>query len=187
MTSEAACGARPFAYVLPAILMGLPPMFLSRPIVHAMLDAWQVRAHAVAGESHQALRLLSRADLHWEHRDPDEDPAWIYWMRRPSTTIEVGMALVEIGQPATAVQMLEEGMVERTEDYVRDTALGMAAIADAQLGHKNLDGALDTARRAAELVARIGSNRVVDQLRAFAGSSHLASRRPRSSATTSTA
>ncbi|TMR92691.1 hypothetical protein [Nonomuraea basaltis] len=79
------------------------------------------------------------------------------------------MALAEIGQPGTAVRMLEEGMAERTEDYARDTALGMAAIADAQLSRRDLDGALDTARRAAELVSRIGSSRVVDQLRAFAG------------------
>ncbi|WP_370026352.1 hypothetical protein [Planotetraspora sp. GP83] len=136
--------------------------------VHAMLDAWQVRAHAVLGEPREAMSVLSRADDHWEHRDPDADPRWMYWMRRPSWTIEVGMALVTMGQSDTAVRLLEEGMADRTSDYNRDIVLGLAAIADAQLDQRDLDGAIDTASRAVELVAEVDSSRVADQLRAFA-------------------
>ncbi|GIH73492.1 hypothetical protein Mth01_57450 [Sphaerimonospora thailandensis] len=135
--------------------------------VHAMLDAWQVRAHAVAGEPRQALRILARADAHWERRDVEEDPPWIYWMARPSTTIEVGMGLVAIGHPGTAVRLLEEGMAERSADYARDTALGLAAIAEAQLDQRDLDGAIDTARRAAETASGLDSTRVIDRLQAF--------------------
>ncbi|MFI6883905.1 helix-turn-helix domain-containing protein [Streptosporangium canum] len=135
--------------------------------VHAMLDAWQVRAHAVAGEPRQALRTLARADEHWEQRDVEEDPPWVYWMARPSTTIEVGMGLVALGHPGTAVRLLEEGMAERSTDYARDTALGLAAIADAQLDQHDLDGAIATARRAAEAVGGLDSTRVLDRLQAF--------------------
>ncbi|MGI5292684.1 helix-turn-helix domain-containing protein [Nonomuraea polychroma] len=144
--------------------------------VHAMLDAWQVRAHAVAGEPQQALRILARADDHWEHRDAEEDPPWIYWMARPSTTIEVGMGLVAIGRPDTAVRLLEEGMAERSADYARDTALGLAAIAEAQLDQHDVDGAIETARRAAETASGLDSSRVLDRLKAFG--CHLPTRAP---------
>ncbi|MEV6982960.1 hypothetical protein AB0M95_17085 [Sphaerisporangium sp. NPDC051017] len=136
--------------------------------VHAMLDAWQVRAHAVLGEPRQAVHMLSRADDHWEHRDPDEDPPWIYWMRRPSFTIEVGTAFVQLGEISTALHLLEQGMTERSEDYARDSVLGLAAIADAQLDQHDLHGALETAYRAVELVTDVDSGRVTDQLHAFA-------------------
>ncbi|WP_433380039.1 helix-turn-helix domain-containing protein [Streptosporangium sp. CA-115845] len=136
--------------------------------VHAMLDAWQVRAHAVVGESRQAVEVLFRADDHWGRRDPDEDPPWIYWMRQPSHTIEVGAGFVQLGRPDIAVRLLEEGMAGRGIDYTRDTVLGLTAIADAQLDQDDLDGALDTARRAVELVTDVDSSRVADQLNAFA-------------------
>ncbi|MFF3441792.1 hypothetical protein [Streptosporangium sp. NPDC002721] len=136
--------------------------------VHAMLDAWQVRAHAVAGEARQAVEVLFRADDHWGRRDPDDDPPWIYWMRQPSHTIEVGAGFVQLGRPDIAVRLLEDGMAERGIDYTRDTVLGLTAIADAQLGQHDVDGALETARRAVDLVTDVESSRVVDQLNAFA-------------------
>lgn len=136
--------------------------------VHAMLDAWQVRAHAVAGESRQAVDVLFRADDHWGRRDADEDPPWIYWMRQPSHTIEVGAGFVQLGRPDIAVRLLEEGMAGRGIDYTRDTVLGLTAIADAQFDQDDLDGAVYTARRAVELVTGVDSSRVADQLHAFA-------------------
>ncbi|SDI49795.1 hypothetical protein SAMN05421505_1605 [Sinosporangium album] len=135
--------------------------------VHAMLDAWQVRAHAAAGEAAQALKALARADAHWERRDPDEDPAWAYWMRRPSHTIEVGLGFVGLGRTDTAVRLLEEGQAGRSLDYTRDTALGLTAIASAQAEQGDLNGALENAGRAADLMATVDSSRVTDLLQSF--------------------
>jgi hypothetical protein len=135
--------------------------------VHAMLDAWQVRAHAAAGEARQAMRVLTRADAHWERRDPEEDPAWAYWMRRPSHTIEVGLGFVGLGRSDIAVRLLEEGQAGRSLDYTRDTALGLTAIAGAQLEQGEIDGALDNAGRAADLMATVDSSRVTDVLQSF--------------------
>ncbi|MFI9591178.1 helix-turn-helix transcriptional regulator [Nonomuraea sp. NPDC052265] len=136
--------------------------------VHAMLDAWQVRAHAVAGEPRQAVEVLFRGDDHWGRRDADEDPPWIYWMRQPSHTIEVGMGFVQLGRPDIAVRLLEGGMAERGSDYTRDAVLGLTTVADAQFDQDDLDGAVDTARRAIELVTGVDSSRVIDHLHAFA-------------------
>jgi transcriptional regulator with XRE-family HTH domain len=145
--------------------------------VHAMIDAWQVRAHVVAGEAPQAMRVLNRADTHWEHRDPGEDPPWAYWMRRPSLIVEVSMSLSELGKPDTAVRLLEERIAERQPGMVRTSALALTALANARLTGNDLDGALDTASRALTSVVDLGSNRVADQLHAFA------QRLPTSSAT----
>lgn len=135
--------------------------------VHAMLDAWQVRAHAITGESGQAARALARADEHWEQRRPEDDPPWIYWMQRPSLTIEVGMAFLTLGQAATAERFLIEGMEQGTAGYGRDRVLALAALAAARLAQGELDGALTAGREAAESAAEIDSSRVVDQLHAF--------------------
>ncbi|GAA0954773.1 hypothetical protein [Nonomuraea longicatena] len=135
--------------------------------VHAMLAAWQVHAHAAAGEAQQAARVLSRADAHWERRDLEEDPAWAYWMRRPSHTIEVGLSWVGLGRSDIAVRLLEEGQAGRSLDYARDTALGLTAIAGAQLEQGEIDGALENAGRAADLMATVDSSRVSDLLRSF--------------------
>jgi transcriptional regulator with XRE-family HTH domain/tetratricopeptide (TPR) repeat protein len=136
--------------------------------VLAMLDTWLARAHAVAGEYGQARQVLARADTLWERRAPEDDPPFIYWMRRPSLTIEAGMALVATGEAETAARLLGEGMTERTRAYGRDTALGLAAIANARYAHGDLDGALDTANDAVELVADVTSTRVLDELDSFA-------------------
>jgi transcriptional regulator with XRE-family HTH domain len=136
--------------------------------VHAMLDAWAVRAHAIAGESRQAARALVRADEHWEQRRPEDDPPWIYWMQRPSLTIEVGMAFVVLDQAATAERLLVEGMEQGTAGYGRDRVLALAALSTARLAQGELDGALEAGRQAAEAAAEVDSTRVVDQLRAVA-------------------
>ncbi|MFI0421906.1 hypothetical protein [Spongiactinospora sp. 9N601] len=135
--------------------------------VHAMLDAWQVRAHAVAGEAREAARVLLQADGHWGRRHPEEDPPWIYWMRRPSTTIEVGMAFARLGQPETAEELISDGMAERTSDYERDRVLGWTAIALARLDQGEVDGALTAGRQAAAAAASIDSSRVLDEMDAF--------------------
>ncbi|MEV0619625.1 hypothetical protein AB0I81_40345 [Nonomuraea sp. NPDC050404] len=135
--------------------------------VHAMLDAWQVRAHAVAGESLPAAKTLLRADDHWSARRPEDDPAWVYWMRRPSTTIEVGMAFSALGEPDTAEELLAEGMQARGHDYERDRVLGWTAIATARLEQGEIEGAIEAAGEAAETAAAIDSSRVMDEMEAF--------------------
>ncbi|MFC4895228.1 helix-turn-helix domain-containing protein [Streptosporangium amethystogenes subsp. fukuiense] len=137
--------------------------------VHAMLDAWQVRAHAAVGEQRQAIETLFRADDHWGRRTPDDDPPWIYWMRQPSHTIEVGLGFVRLGRSDIAVRLLEQGIADRGGDYTRDAVLGLAAVAAAELDQGDLGSALDTARRAADLLPGVESSRAADQLRAFAG------------------
>ena len=137
--------------------------------VRAMLDAWQVRAHAVLRQPREAARLLNRADELWERRVPSDDPAWIYWMTRPSLTAEAGLAFLAVSQSQTAEQLLVDGLNALSADSQRDRILYLAGIAEARLAqHGGLDGALEAANEAVALASSLGSSRAADQLGDFA-------------------
>jgi len=133
---------------------------------HAMLDTWQVRAHAALGEGRQAAQMLMSAETHWEARRPEDDPPWIYWMARPTTTIEPNLALIELGEPAA----VEENLSQWTEgdhgdhEYTRDRVLALTVIARAQLDQGRDDQAIATGRQALNVLRQIDSTRVADEL-----------------------
>jgi tetratricopeptide (TPR) repeat protein len=137
--------------------------------VRAMLDAWQVRAHAVLGQPREAARLLKRADELWERRVPSDDPAWIYWMTRPSLTAEAGLAFLALGQSQTSERLLVDGLTALSADSQRDRILYLGGIAEARLAqHGGVDGALEAASEAVALASSLGSSRAADQLGEFA-------------------
>lgn len=137
---------------------------LSRTVL-AMLDTWQVRAHAVLGESAQAARSLASAEAHWERRRPEDDPGWIYWMDRPATTIEPNLAMIQLDQPGEVERNLAHWLDKDGPEYPRDHALALTVIASAQLAMGELDTAIGTGRKALALLRSIDSGRVSDELR----------------------
>jgi tetratricopeptide (TPR) repeat protein len=137
--------------------------------VLAMLDAWQVRAHAAVGEGREAARLLSRADELWECRVPDDDPAWIYLLTQPSLTAEAGLAFLALGQAKVAEQLLSEGLEALPPDSQRDRILYLTRIASARLAQRGgVEGALEAAGEAVRLACTLDSARAMDQLHEFA-------------------
>lgn len=136
---------------------------LSRTVL-AMLDAWQVRAHAKLGQRTQAARALGRAETHWERRRPEDDPAWIYWMRRPSTMIETNLALLELGRPAEVPRNLSSWVDLDRDEYPRDHALALTVVGTAQIDLGEPDAAVATGRRALRLLRSVDSGRVGDEL-----------------------
>jgi tetratricopeptide (TPR) repeat protein len=136
--------------------------------VRAMLDAWQVRAHAVLGEAREAAHLLTRADELWERRVPSDDPEWIYWMTRPSMTAEAGLAFLALNQGETAEQLLAEGLDALPGESQRDRIIYLTGIAEARLAHQDaVEGALEAAGEALDLASNLQSSRATDQLAAF--------------------
>jgi tetratricopeptide (TPR) repeat protein len=137
--------------------------------VRAMLDAWQVRAHAELREPRKASHLLNRADDLWDRRVVSEDPPWIYWMTRPSLTAEAGRAFLTLSQPKQAEELLTQGLHMLGDDSQRDRLLYLTNIAEARLDQRGgQDGALETAAEAVELATNVDSSRVIDQITAFA-------------------
>ncbi|WP_433332455.1 hypothetical protein [Spirillospora sp. CA-294931] len=135
--------------------------------VHAMLDAWQVRSHAVLQEPEAATRTLGRADEYWDRRDPHRDPDWIYWMRRPSETIEANMAMVEVKRTGSTETHLLRWIDVDGARYSRDRAFALTVIACAQLTEGDLDKALATGRAAVHALRGVESGRIADELGKF--------------------
>jgi transcriptional regulator with XRE-family HTH domain len=133
--------------------------------VLAMLDTWQVRAHATLGEGVQAAKALARAEAHWERRRPEDDPSWIYWMQRPSTTIEPNLAMIQLGQPGEVETNLSNWIELDGQDYPRDHALALTVVASAQIAMGELDTAVATGRKALAILKEIDSGRVGGELK----------------------
>jgi transcriptional regulator with XRE-family HTH domain len=112
--------------------------------VRAMLLAWQVRPQSLIGDHRRATRLLDQADHLWDHRTQADDPAWIYWMCRPSLTAEVGMAFLAMHQPARAERLLTDGVDLLAPDMGRNRLLYLIAIARARLSQGHHEEALST-------------------------------------------
>lgn len=128
--------------------------------VLAMLECWAVRAHAVAGEHHQAAAALNRADDLWEQRHMEDDPGWVYWMPQPSLTAEAGTALLEAGDFAAAERSLLAGMDTLDAESARERNLYLVRLAEVRLHTGRLDEAVVTARSAIDAAEGIDSVRV---------------------------
>lgn len=132
--------------------------------VLAMLDCWAVRGHALQGDTRTAAALLNRADDMWANRRAGDDPSWVYWMPRPSTTAEAGSALLGIGDLAAAERSLTAGLADLDADSARDRNLYLVRLAEVRLRGGSLDEAADTARTAIDTAADIDSARVTARM-----------------------
>jgi tetratricopeptide (TPR) repeat protein len=130
------------------------------PLVAAMIDTWRVRATAAAGDTRQAVCLLQQAEAEFEaDRAGDENPAWAYWMCRPTHMAETGRAFLDLGDPATAEELLSGGLTALEPGAMRDRVLYLTWIATAQTRQRDLDAAAGTAATALDAAAAVESGR----------------------------
>lgn len=140
------------------------------PLVLAMIDAWRVRAAAATGDARQAAILLNQADAEYERsQSGDENPAWAYWMCRPSHMAETGRAFLDLGDPAAAARLLSEGESALDAGATRDRVLYLVWIATAEARRRNLDAAADAATRALDVAAVVESGRCESLLADLSG------------------
>jgi hypothetical protein len=136
--------------------------------VHAMLDAYQVRAHAALGEPDEAVRVLGRADERWDDRDPEDTPGWAYWMCRPSETIDANLALVEAGRPEAVGVNMSVRVARDGDSFTRSRVFALAIMASAELAQGELESALATAGSALDALSLTESARASHELTRFA-------------------
>jgi len=130
--------------------------------VQAMLAAWQARAHAVVGDARRSARTLREADDLFDGDHREDDPAWLYWMCRPSLTAEAGRGFLLLGQPDTAAELLTEGTVALASDASRDRVLYLASLAEARIQERDIEHACAHAGEALSLAADLQSQRCMD-------------------------
>ncbi|MFF7400633.1 transcriptional regulator [Streptomyces murinus] len=139
------------------------------PLVAAMIDTWRVRATAATGDAKQAARLLVQAENEYERaRTGDDNPAWAYWMCRPSHMAETGRAFLDLGDPATAESLLTDGLAALEPGAMRDRVLYLAWIATAQARRRDLDAAAETAATAMDIASVVESGRCATLLAGLA-------------------
>ncbi|MEE1798096.1 transcriptional regulator [Streptomyces sp. JV176] len=139
------------------------------PLVAAMIDTWRVRAAAASGDARQAVRLLQQAETEFERaRAGDTNPAWAYWMCRPSHMAETGRAFLDLGDPVTAETLLSDGLAGLKPGEQRDRVLYLTWIATCQARQHNLDAAAHTATAALDSADRVESGRCTALLTSLA-------------------
>jgi len=135
------------------------------PTTRALLKERVAWANARAGDRRQAERALAAVEAHYEHRDPADDPEWVYWLNEAEISVMAGRCYVELGAPGRAVPLLSGALAHYDERMTRERALYTSWLAEAQIMLGNVDEAVGTATTALELTAQITSARADARLR----------------------
>ncbi|GAA2253962.1 hypothetical protein GCM10010232_48590 [Streptomyces amakusaensis] len=139
------------------------------PLVAAMITTWQVRGAAATGVARQAARLLAQAETEYERsRTGDDNPAWAYWMVRPTHMAETGRAFLDLGDPATAEQLLTDGLTALAPEAHRDRVLYHVWIATARVRQGHLDAAAHATTQGLNAAQAVESGRCTTLLTTLA-------------------
>jgi DNA-binding XRE family transcriptional regulator len=136
------------------------------PCLLAELHIRQACALAALRDVSACTTAVSRARAYVEPRE--EDPPWLYWVRRAEITSFAGICLLQVGQADQAAALIEEGIALFDESCVRDRQICLARLAEAlaQPGkQRDLDAAAGRGMEAIRLAEGLDSNRSADLLR----------------------
>lgn len=134
---------------------------VNTPGVLSMLDAWESRAHALAGQREGFYQALGRAGERFNNRRIEDDPDWLYWYRQPEHLAEMCRGFSLVGDHETGIRYLsDQANVVNAEPSERDLILYHAYAGEAFLGLGEFDMAASHGDRALDMLGRdIASNR----------------------------
>jgi hypothetical protein len=135
--------------------------------------AYEARAHALAGDGEAARYALDDAEAAYAAVDPDEEPAWLYWLTEPVLTLD-GLDLQLLRDGPDAAPALEAVLDRLPPERARDAAWYRAHIAVARARAGDVDGAARDAEEAARLSVSTGTTWTLAELGQLAGQPHLA-------------
>jgi hypothetical protein len=101
------------------------------PALLAELHVWQALAFATLRDTSACTAAISQARTRVEQLKPDDDPPWLYWLDPAAITISAGNCLLLLGQADHAAALLDEGIAEFGESFVRDRQIHLTQLADA--------------------------------------------------------
>jgi tetratricopeptide (TPR) repeat protein len=123
--------------------------------------AW---ASARTGEASGAERALATVEAEYEHRRPDDDPEWVYWLDEDEIEIMAGRVWTQLRRPLRAVPILERATAGYGEDTGRETALYLTWLAESLLQANEIERAAEAATRALRLSRQAGSARAEERV-----------------------
>lgn len=143
----------------------------------AMLATRRARALAGTGDEAACRRALDDArdllaDCAGDTGHPGgagaDDPGWLYWFDGAELQAQAGSALLDLGRPAEALELLEGALAAQDPSHLRDRAVYAARAATARLRVGDREGALARRHDAARFAAGLASPRTTAVLDALA-------------------
>jgi transcriptional regulator with XRE-family HTH domain len=125
--------------------------------------AW---AAARTGAASGVERALATVETEYDHRRPEDDPEWVYWLDEDEIEIMAGRVWTQLRRPLRAVPILERATAGYGDDTGRETALYLTSLAEALLQANEVERAAEAATRALRLSRRAASSRADDRVSA---------------------
>jgi len=135
------------------------------PTVQALFKERLAWAYAKTGERRPTERTLAAVERAYEHRAPDDDPEWVYWLDEDEITVMAGRCYVELGRADRAVPLLSGVLEHYDERRTRELALYTSWLAEAHVQLGAIDEAAAAATRTLELTSQITSARSDDRVK----------------------
>jgi transcriptional regulator with XRE-family HTH domain len=144
---------------------------VNTPGVLSMLDAWESRAHSLAGNREGFRRALGRASERFGRRRIEDDPDWLYWYRQPEHLAEMCRGFSLVGDHEQGITYLsDQTNVVDAEPSERDLILYHAYAGEAFLGLGELEAAAEHGHRALNLIEQdISSDRAFGYVKDLTG------------------
>ncbi|HEV7898990.1 MAG TPA: helix-turn-helix transcriptional regulator [Planosporangium sp.] len=143
---------------------------LARPTASATARALLLHrvafAAARAGQRRVCEQALAGAERAFDRRDPERDPAWLYWFNDAELTAMTGRCYAVLGRPRVAEPLLRAALADR-RIRLRAWALYSGWLAAAQLDTGEVERASATVGPALLMTIRVGSVRALRRLTAL--------------------
>jgi transcriptional regulator with XRE-family HTH domain len=137
------------------------------PGVRALVTQQAARGHAMLGNADEVERMLDITDKLTQraHEHPEDEPPWAYFVAPERALYQRGAAYAELRRYTQAADLIDASRHLLPEHYRRDHARYMAASALMRARAGDIDQAVASASRAAELALETGSARAARDLR----------------------
>jgi hypothetical protein len=140
------------------------------PALLAELHIWQALAFATLRDTSARTEAISQARTWVEQLKPDDDPPWLYWVDPAAITISAGNCHLLLGQVDHAVALLDEGIAQFSESFVRDRQIHLTQLADALARpgkQRDLEAAARLGMQSIDLAETLHATRGAGLLRAL--------------------
>lgn len=138
------------------------------PRLMAMLSIREAFGHASAHDRPATHTAITEAQRHFGRvRPADDDPPWVTYFDRTKLTVDIGIALGQLGDVGAAEPLITEALGSEPETNLRGRAFHTFWLARTQLQRGQVEAACRTAGDALNLSATVDSPRVTAHLREF--------------------
>jgi hypothetical protein len=129
------------------------------PRLRAWLAAAHAEASALAGNAGESLRALDQAEEAFQQVELGSGPRWLAYFDQAHLVRWKGHCLVSVGQPDTALAVLQEALGSVDASFVRARAGALVDLATLHLRQEDVDATCDTLARAFRLARETQSTK----------------------------